>query len=87
MHPARPSQANRNNWPAFSGLVLEEFVVSSGQAGVYRGTFSSALRLPVAAKVLYMNKGSEKAFVSEVTVLRNLHHPNILAMEAFFDEP
>jgi TPR repeat protein len=83
----RPGGASRNNWPVYEGLVLDEFVVTSGQADVYRGTFSSVLRLPVAAKVLFLKNGSEKAFVSEVTALRNLKHPNILAMEAFFEKP
>jgi hypothetical protein len=61
--------------------------VSSGQAEVYKGIYSSALKLPVAVKVLYVDKGSEKAFVAEVMTLRNLRHRNILAMETFFEEP
>ncbi len=84
--PAVPGGAAQ--WPRFPGLSLERFVVSSGQAEVYKGTCSDALKLPIAAKVLYLDDGkSKRAFVAEVTALRLLKHVNILSLEAFFEDP
>ncbi len=74
-------------WPRFPGLTLQEFVVSAGQAEVYKGVYTEALKLPVAIKVLHLEEHSRKAFVAEIMVLRELHHSNILRMEAFYEHP
>jgi TPR repeat protein len=84
---AGQSSVRSNPWPVFPNLVLEQFIVSSGQAEVYRGTYSQALKMPVAAKVLHLDEESMKAFVVEVNALHGLRHPNILGIVTFFEEP
>jgi TPR repeat protein len=84
---AAAGPARSNSWPVFANLVLEQFIVSSGQAEVYKGTYSQALKMPVAAKVLHLDEESMKAFVGEVNALHALRHPNILGIVAFFEEP
>jgi hypothetical protein len=84
---AAAGPARSTSWPVSPNLVLEQFIVSSGQAEVYKGTYSQALKMPVAVKVLHLDEESMKAFVAEVNALHGLRHANILGIVAFFEQP
>ncbi len=74
--PERKEVVVDASFPQFHGLVVEKFVVKSGQASVYQGRHVG-LSMKVAVKVMHAQDAlSESSYRTEVESLLRLRHKN-----------
>ena len=75
-----------SRYPRYPDLVIEGFVVDSGQATVYVGKYKNNLK--VAVKVMHLNDlNASKAFRDELDSLLAMKHVNVLEIVTAFENP